>query len=89
MAPGNKFTPKPRVLTKDETPATYETWREVLLFNLAMDGSFDEILEDGFSWGSMSLQNRGLTATVDGATAKQKATSLQFLLGTLQTLLLL
>ena len=54
------FAPKTRVLTQHESQSSLETWKETLLFNLTLDGKFEEFLEDDFTWKSEAEQNRGL-----------------------------
>ena len=79
------FAPKCRVLTSDETPESFENWKETLLFNLTLDSTFEFLLEDGLKWQPISVENRGLTADSGehGKTAKQKAAILSMLLGTI------
>ena len=80
----SRFAPKIRVLTQNETQASFETWKETLLFNLTLDGTFEKFLEDGVSWGQASVLNRGLHSDPAGTeglkTAKQKACILTLLL---------
>ena len=52
------------------------------MLNLTLDGSFDFILEDNFTWQAISVANRGLEAVPDGLTARQKAALLTLFLGT-------
>ena len=81
------FAPKLRVLTPTETQSSLDVWRETLIFHLTLDGSFEEFLEDDFSWGSTKVANRGLTADKNDdpnpKTAKQKASILKLMLGTI------
>lgn len=84
----SKFAPKCRTLTATETSASFDIWKENLLFNLTIDGSFEEFLEDEYTWGRKSVLNRGLTATLDNdnkvkQSAKQKAALLQLMLGSI------
>ena len=83
----SKFAPKCRGLTASETSASFEVWKENLLFNLAIDGSFEEFLEDNFKWESRTVNNRGLqpddTAMPNAKTAKQKLALLQLMLGSI------
>ena len=87
MAPGG-FAPKCRILTSNETQSSLDTWRETVLFNLTLDGTFECILEeDNLKWGPSTETNRGLkpdaTSKADGKTGKQKAAVLKLLLGTI------
>ena len=82
-----RFAPKTRILTNDESPSSFETWKENLVFNLTIDGSFEEFLVEGFSWSSPSVENRGL---INGTgedtprrTAKQKLAYLNLMLGSI------
>jgi hypothetical protein len=79
------FAPRCRILTPTESQSSFETWKETLLFNLTLDGTFEFLLEDGFKWKSISIDNRGLQAGTgeDKMTAKQKAAILSLLLGTI------
>ena len=79
------FAPRCRILTPTESQSSFETWKETLLFNLTLDGTFEFLLEDGFKWKSISVDNRGLQAGTgeDKMTAKQKAAILSLLLGTI------
>ena len=83
----SKFAPKCHGLTASETSASFEVWKENLLFNLAIDGSFEEFLEDNFKWESRTVNNRGLqpddTAMPNAKTAKQKPALLQLMLGSI------
>ena len=88
MPGGMKFAPKPRELTENENATTFETWKENLLFHLTMDGSYDEFLEDNFTWGSVSIQFRGLKDSKDdnGAvtlSARKKEALLGIMLGSI------
>ena len=81
------FAPKLRVLTPTETQSSLDVCHETLIFHLTLDGSFEEFLEDDFSWGSTKVANRGLTADKNDdpnpKTAKQKASILKLMLGTI------
>ena len=81
------FAPKCRVLTANETSGTFETWKDILLFNLTLDGTFEFLLEEGFKWEPVSTNNRGLKddtgSAADKKTGKQKAAILNLLLGTI------
>ena len=79
------FAPKCRILTSHQTQTTFETWKETLLFNLTLEGTFEFLLEDGFKWKSVTVANRGLEPDVGehALTAKQKAAILSMLLGTI------
>ena len=86
MAQMSRFAPKVEKLRKKESPAEFESWRENLMFNLTMDGSFEEFLEDNYTWRATSVNNRGLLpddTIPPGKTAKQKASLLQLLLGSI------
>ena len=83
------FAPKLRVLTSNETPTTFNAWKETLQFHLTLDGTFEEFLDDDSTWGSVKLPNRGLRADGEEVklenrkTAKQKAMILKTMLGTI------
>ena len=84
---GTRFAPKTWILSKEETPSSFETWKENLLFNLTIDGSFSEFLQEGFTWSVHSELNRGLVdddvATANSRTAQQKAAYLNLMLGSI------
>ena len=84
---GTRFAPKTWVLTKEETPSTFETWKENLLFNLTIDGSFAEFLAEGFTWSPPSVLNRGLVDDgediTNRRTAVQKVAYLNLMLGSI------
>ena len=42
--PKSGFAPKCRVLTTNETQGTFDTWKETLIFNLTLDGTFEFLL---------------------------------------------
>ena len=81
------FAPKPTKLEGEPTPTELETWINNLVFNLTIDGNFEEFLEEGFNWSSPSVANRGLVAdnaqTPNARTAKQKAAYLDRMLGSI------
>ena len=85
MAPS--FAPKQRVLSSSETSSSFEIWKENLLFNLTVDGSYEDFLEDGFTWQPTSVHHRGFTdddaSLPNRRTAKQKAAMLQLMLGSI------
>ena len=85
MPPKSGFAPKVRVLSPNETQSSFEIWKETLLFNLTIDGTFEFLLADDVKWKSIHTQNRGLAAGPgsDGQSAKQRAAILQMLLGTI------
>ena len=81
-----KFAPKPHKLTETENPSSFETWKDNLIFHLTMDGSFEEFLEDNYTWNLASVAHRGLSndpAGEGGKTAKQKEALLQLMLGSI------
>ena len=82
-----RFAPKTWALTKEETPSSFETWKENLLFNLTIDGSFNEFLAEGFTWKAPTVLNRGLRDDEgDGQnkrTAAQKVLCLNMMLGSI------
>ena len=84
---GTRFAPKTWVLTKEETPSSFETWKENLLFNLTIDGSFSEFLAEDFKWSPPSVLNRGLvddtTQGQNSRTAAQKVAYLNLMLGSI------
>ena len=80
------FAPKTRVLTQQETQASLDTWRETLLFNLTLDGTFELFLGDNVTWKSEAEPDRGLTTDTTGdnkKTAKQKLAILNRMLGSI------
>ena len=64
------FAPKCRVLTANENPSSFETWKDALLFHLTLDGMFEFLLEDNLRWGAASTENRGFVASGTGVTSK-------------------
>ena len=83
------FAPKLRILTSAETQSTLDVWRETLMFHLVLDGSFEEFLEDGYRWKVVTVADRGLqpddpkVITENPKSAKQKASILKLMLGTI------
>ena len=55
-----RFAPKPTVLSGEPTLTQLEGWINNLVFNLTIDGSFDEFLAEDFRWSPPSVVNRGL-----------------------------
>ena len=84
---GTRFAPRPWILSKEETPSSFETWKENLLFNLTVDGSFSEFLQEGYTWSPPSVLHRGLVddeaATANSRTALQKEAYLNLMLGSI------
>lgn len=90
MPPKSGFAPKCRTLTSNETPGSFENWKDTLIFNLTIDNSFEFLLDDEMKWRSGKVTNRGFTndgnEVEDAAarkTAKQKAAILKMMLGTI------
>ena len=88
MHNNSRFAPKTRCLTDVETPSTFETWKENLVFNLTIDGSFEEFIQEEFKWGPATTTYRGLTNDDEEIfgpkrTAKQKEAYLQLMLGSI------
>ena len=80
------FAPKCRSLTAHETSASFEVWKDNIIFNLTIDGSFEDFLEPGVRWGKTSVPSRGLKPDPAGdnrRTAKEKAALLQLMLGSI------
>ena len=81
------FAPKCRILTTNESQGSFETWKETLLFNLTLDGTFEFLLDEDVKWGGVNVQNRGMVDDTgegdDKKTGKQKAAILSLLLGTI------
>ena len=82
------FAPKCRVLTPNETQQTFDTWKETLLFNLTLDGTFEFLLEDNVTWQGANTPNRGFQNDEGGdentrRSAQNKAQALKLLLGTI------
>ena len=85
----NHYAPKPTKLEGEPSPTELESWINNQIFNLTIDGHFEEFLEDGFKWSSPSVANRGLVAddpnTPHARTAKQKAAYLDLMLGSIRS----
>ena len=90
MPPKSGFAPKCRTLSTNETPGSFENWKDTLIFNLTIDNNFEFLLDDEMKWASGKCVNRGFTN--DGAevevvaerkSAKQKAATLKMMLGTI------
>lgn len=85
------FAPKIRVLSENETPTTFEAWKETLLFHLSTEIKFDTFLDTDFTWSAYSVDNRGLIAdaaevpAASRMTARQRAAALQLMLGSIAT----
>ena len=60
------FAPKCRVLTTDEKPGTFENWKDTLIFNLTLDGTFEFLSKDDVKWASINTVNRGMVADTEG-----------------------
>lgn len=83
-----RFAPKPSVLQGEPTPTALEAWINNLIFNLTIDGNFEEFLEEDFKWHPSSVPNRGLVSDEQGPaanrrTAKQKLAYLNLMLGSI------
>ena len=86
MADRGGFAPKVRVLTQHETQATFETWKDTLIFNLEIDGTFEMFLDDDVTWEPDTVAHRGLKPDTTGEvqrTSRQKAAILNRMLGTI------
>ena len=85
MPPKSGLAPKVRKLSPNETPGSFDCWKQNLLFHLILEGEYEFLLEEDFKWGSTTTENRGLTAgSGDNAkSAKQKAVILNMMLGTI------
>ena len=83
MPPKSGFAPKPRVLTPNETPESFQNWKENLMLNLTLDGTFEFLLDDDVTWQSASVRHRGFESDTDGLSGQQKAAVLKTLLGTI------
>ena len=85
-----RFAPKPSILSGEPTPTALEGWINNLIFNLTIDGNFEEFLEEDFRWSPPSVANRGLVDDPEDAgrnkrTAKQKAAYLNLMLGSIHS----
>ena len=85
--------PKQRVLTESETPSTFTTWSESIIFHIVIDNKLARYNDpaDLGKWQSSAVENRGYTND-DGdvaenirMTAVQKQTYLKVLLGSIST----
>ena len=85
----NHYAPKPTKLEGKPNPTELESWINNQIFNLTIDGNFEEFLEDGFKWSSPSVANRGLVAddpnTPHARTPKQKQAYLDLMLGSIHS----
>ena len=75
--------PKQRALTKAENINTFECWRQMLLYNLALDANFGPFLAHKATWSKQSKLKtyRGFTDKKDGLAAAQQSVMLDLLLG--------
>ena len=81
--------PKQWTLSKTETITTFESWRQNLLYILALDPQFAPFLGEGTTWEkkTRTRPNRGFAddnediAVASRRTANQKATMLDLMLG--------
>ena len=84
-----RFAPKPTVLSGEPTLTQLEGWINNLVFNLTIDGSFDEFLAEDFRWSPPSVVNRGLVDDEgrgeNKRTARQKAAYLNLMLGSIHS----
>lgn len=81
------FAPKPTKLQGEPTPNELESWINNLMFNLTVDGNFEEFLTEGFKWSPSSVVNRGLlddeSEEPARRTARQKVAYLDLMLGSI------
>ena len=87
---GTRFAPKPTVLQGEPTPTQLEAWINNMIFNLTVDGSFEEFLAEGFTWSPSTVVNRGLIDDENGPaqsrrTARQKVAYLNLMLGSIHS----
>ena len=81
--------PKQWSLTKQETIASFEAWRQHLQYTLSLDSNFAGFLIDGFTWQKKTnaqplrgcVDNREDVAEASRGTAAQKCTYLELMLG--------
>lgn len=79
--------PKQWSLTKSESVTSYESWRQNILYTLALDANFAPFLLDGVSWEKKRAGNnfRGFTDDANDVpnpkTAAQKVAHLEMMLG--------
>ena len=90
MPPKSGFAPKCRTLSTNETPGSFENWKDTLIFNLTIDNNFEFLLDDEMKWASAKTVNRGFVndgdeveVATERKTAKQKAAALKMMLGTI------
>ena len=81
------LVPKQRPLTDNETPTSFESWKESMCFTISLDKKAARFLDDLKTWRSSNVVNRGFVNddnTVDAdlkMTAIQKSMTLEHILG--------
>ena len=83
----SRLVPKQRSLNENESFASFEAWRESLVFHIVLDNKFARFIGDLKNWSAYKIENRGFTddgsdiAVETRMTAQVKSATLQVVLG--------
>ena len=84
MASSSSRAPKQWSLSKHETVTSFESWRQNLLYTLALDSNFAPFLSDDAKWEKKTRTStyRGLTDDGEEVDAGSRKTKAQIYLST-------